>query len=301
MKGFNKWKNQCLSNKVFDVCNITLMIIILLACLYPLYNVVIVSFSSQVTRVYLTPRDFSLRAYSMVFGQKDVWTGYANTIFYTVAQVLCSLAVTVPCAYALSRKDFAGRGIITAFLMTTMFIKGGLVPGYLNMYNLGLVGSRWAIVISGLMNTYNVIIARTFFKTTIPDELLEASQMDGCGNGRFIWKIVLPLSKPILAVLALYTGVAQWNSYFTEMIYLRDQNKYPITLILRRYLSTVEELAAMVSEGMIEATAGINDTMQLASVMQYCLIVISTVPMLIVYPFIQKYFAQGVMIGSVKG
>lgn len=301
MNAIKKWKSLSWSTKIFDICNYTLMILIILVCLYPLYNVVIVSFSTQVTQVYLWPKNFSLLAYSTVLKQKDVWVGYLNTIFYAVGAVLSGLAVTLPCAYALSRKDFIGGGFVMKLLMVTMFIGGGTVPGYLNMYSLGLVNTRLVVIICGLMSTYNIIIARTFFKTTIPEELLEATQMDGCGNGRFFVKIVLPLSKPIIAVLALYAGVAQWNSYFSEMIYLRDYDKYPVTLVLRRYLSTIETLESMISDGLIEDVDAAMSTVQLASVMQYCLIVITTAPMLIVYPFIQKYFAKGVMIGSVKG
>lgn len=301
MKAFNQWKSQSLSNKIFDIINYSVMIFVLLVCFYPLYYIVIASLSSEVTGVYFWPKDFSFQAYSMVLEQKDVWIGYLNTVIYAVGAVVCSLCVTVPAAFALSRKDFMGRGAIMGMMMVTMFISGGMVPAYLNMYRLGLLDTRWVIIIAGLFSTYHVIVARTFFRTTIPDELLEAAQMDGCGMGRFFATIALPLSKPILAVLGLYAGVAQWNSYFTEMIYLRDLNKYPLTLILRRYLSSVEEMARLISEGVIEESIGIYKTMQLATVMQYCLIVISTLPMLIVYPFIQKYFAKGVMVGSVKG
>lgn len=301
MKAINKWKNQSLSNKVFDICNYVLMILILLICAYPLYNVVLVSFSSKVSGVYFWPRDFTLEPYCQVLKQHDVWMGYGNTIIYTVGSVLCSLAVIIPCAYALSRKDFIGRGIIIAFVMVPMFISGGIVPQYLNMHNLGLLNSRWGVILSGLVSTYNIIITRSFFRTTIPDELLEATQIDGCGNGRFFTTMVLPLSKPILAVLALYVGVAKWNSYFSEMVYLRDYNKYPVTLVLRRYLSNIQEIENLISEGLVDNISNAYSNMQTAAVMQYCLIVITTIPMLIIYPFIQKYFAKGVMIGSVKG
>lgn len=301
MNAIRRWKNQSLSNKIFDVCNYMIMILVLITCLYPLYNVVIVSFSSQVTGVYFWPKDFTLEPYKMVLSQKDVWVGYINTVLYTVGAVLAGLAVTLPCAYALSRQDFIGGGLVMKLMMVTMFIGGGLVPSYLNMNRLGLLNTRLVVILIGLMSTYNVIIARTFFRTTIPDELLEATQMDGCGNGRFFMTMVLPLSKPIIAVLALYAGVAQWNSYFPEMIYLRDYDKFPVTLVLRRYLSTIETLEDMISSGLIEDVDAALNTVQLATVMQYCLIIITTLPMLIIYPFIQKYFAKGVMIGSVKG
>lgn len=301
MGKFNKWKNQCLSNKIFDVINLIIMLLILLICFYPLYYILIASFSENVVGTYFWPNKFNVNGYAYIFAEKDVWIGYGNTIFYTVIGVLASLAVTMPFAYALSRKDLLGRGIVVAVIMVTMFINGGLIPGYLNMYNLGLLDSRAAIILSGLTSTYNVIIARTFFSTTIPSELLEAAQIDGCGNGRFFFGIVLPLSKPICAVLALYFGVGRWNSYFTEMIYLSDENKYPLALFLRRLLWDVQAMKAMMEEGVVESTAQISKAIEIATVMQYCLIVVSAVPMLIIYPFLQKYFAKGVMIGSVKG
>lgn len=300
MKKFNKWVNQCTSNKIFDVINLVLMLFILVVCFYPLYYIVILSFSSEVVGTYLWPSNFNVEGYKLILGEPNIWIGYGNTIFYTVAGVLCSLAVTLPCAYSLSRKDFRGRGLITGFIMVTMFISGGLVPQYLNMYNLGLLDTRWAIILSGLTSTYNIIVSRTFFASSIPEELLEAAKIDGCGNGKFFFGIVLPLSKPIIAVMALYFGVGRWNSYFTEMIYLRDETKYPLALFLRRLLWEVRAVQQMLEEGGIDV-ANAELIIQRATVMQYCLIVVSTVPMLIIYPKLQKYFAKGVMIGSVKG
>lgn len=296
-----QWKNQSRSDKVFDVFNTALLILILLICLYPLYYIVMVSFSNQVTGVYLLPKNFTLEGYRMILSQKDIWIGYGNTIFYTVFGTLANLAVTLPCAYALSRKDFIGRNIVTTIIMITMFIGGGLIPTYLNMSNLKLINTRWAIILSGLTSSYNIVVSRTFFATSIPMELLEASRIDGCSNEKFFVKIVLPLSKPIIAVMALYFGVGRWNSYFGEMIYLSDKEKFPLSLFLRRLLSNIKALQVMISEGLIEDVSGALSNMQMSSVMQYCLIVVSTIPMMIIYPFMQKYFAKGVMIGSVKG
>ncbi len=298
---FKKWRRQSTADRVFDIINYAILLFLFLICIYPLYYVLIVSFNSQVTGVYLWPKEFSLKAYKMVLEDSNIWLGYANTIFYTAANVICSLLVMTPCAYALSRKDFVGRGLIMGMIMVTMFVSGGLIPGYLNMRNLGLLDSRWGIILSSLVSTYNVIVAKTFFSTTIPDELLEATKIDGGGNFVFFTKVVLPLSKPILAVLTLYVGVGRWNSYFTEMIYLRNKNLYPLTLYLRRLLSSVEAMVTMLSEGLVEGTADALVSMQMATIMQYCLIVVSTIPMMILYPFMQKYFAKGVMIGSVKG
>lgn len=299
----NKWKNQCLSNKVFDVFNFIIMLLVLVVCFYPLYYILILSFSKEIVGTYIWPDEINLTGYKFVFTDPTVYIGYANTIFYTVVGVVCSLIVTLPAAYSLSRRDFRGRGLIMGFLMVTMFIGGGLVPGYLNVYNLGLLDTRAVIIIMGLTSTYNIIIARTFFQSTIPGELLDAAKIDGCGNGRFFCGIVLPLSKPIIAVMSLYFGVAQWNSYFKEMIYLRDENKYPMSLFLRRLLAEVKAIETMIEKGEIDMghVATAEEFANTATNMQYCLIVVSTLPMLVIYPYLQKYFAKGVMIGSVKG
>lgn len=301
MKSYNRWKNDSLSNKIFDIINYTVLITAALLCLYPLYYVLIVSISSRVTDVYFFPVEPSLDAFKLILEDEKIWIGYGNTIFYTGLGTFCNLLVTLPCAYALSRKDFVGRGLVTTFIMITMFIGGGLVPSYLNISKLGLINTRLVIILMGLTSAYNIVVSRTFFASSIPGELLEAAKIDGCGNFGFFTRIVLPLSKPIIAVMALYFGVARWNSYFTEMIYLKDTAKFPLTLFLRRLLSNIQELQAMISEGLIEDVSGAVASMQLATVMQYVLIVVSTIPMMIIYPSLQKYFAKGVMIGSVKG
>ena len=245
MNAFKRWRNDSLSNKIFDIVNYSILLFAVIVCLYPLYYILIVSFSSKITGVYFTPIEPSLDAFKLVLGDEQIWMGYGNTIFYTVVGTLANLAVTLPCAYSLSRKDFVGRGIVTAFVMVTMFISGGLVPSYLNITKLGLYNTRLVIILVGLTSAYNIIVSRTFFATSIPGELLEASKIDGCGNFTFFSRIVLPLSKPIMAVMALYFGVARWNSYFTEMIYLKDKVKFPLTLFLRRLLSNVQELQNM--------------------------------------------------------
>ena len=301
MNSFKRWKNDSLSNKLFDIMNYSILFLAVVVCLYPLYYIVLVSFSTQVTGVVLLPVKPTLDPYRMILGDSKIWIGYGNTIFYAGLGTLANLAVTLPCAYALSRKDFVGRELVTVFIMITMFIGGGLVPGYLNISRLGLINTRLVIILSGLTSAYNIIVSRTFFASTIPSELLEAAKIDGCGNFNFFVRVVLPLSKPIMAVMALYFGVARWNSYFTEMIYLNDIDKFPLTLFLRRLLSSIDELQALIMQGMIDDVGGALASMQLATVMQYALIVVSTVPMMIIYPFMQKYFAKGVMIGSVKG
>lgn len=298
---WTRWKAQSLSNKIFDIVTYTIVFLFFLLCLYPLYYIVLISVSKEVVGIYIWPVEFTLDGYKMIFRNTEVWSGYANTIINTVLCVICSLAATLPCAYALSRKDFVGRQLFLAIFMVTMYIGGGMVPAYLNMSSLGLLNSRWSIILGGLCSTFHIIIARTFFGSTIPNELFEAAKIDGCGNGRFFTQIVMPLSKPITAVLGLYVGVARWNSYFSEMIYLRDKDLSPLTLVLRRLLWSVNAMQQMIDEGMLENVTDAMAEVRMATVMQYCLIVVSTLPMMLVYPFIQKYFAKGVMIGSVKG
>jgi len=306
MSKMRKWRAQSLGDKVFDVINYTVLILVALVCFYPLYYIVIVSFNESPFGVYLWPDKFTLVGYQMVFANKGIWIAYRNTIFYTIGGTLFSLVLTIPCAYALSRKDVPGRKIVTVYLMITMFVSGGMIPTYLVVQQLHLLNTWIVIIIMTGISTYNVIVARTFFASTIPDELLDASRMDGCGNGRFLVNVVLPLSKSIIAVLALWVAVGRWNSYFQELLYLRDDSKIPLATYLKRVLWEVAELVSQIETGMdngvaVEITQDMVARANIASVMQYVIIVVSMVPMLVMYPFLQKYFAKGVMIGSVKG
>lgn len=302
---FKRWKAQSFPDKLFDILNYTILTIAAIVCLYPLYYIVIVSFSREVYGAWLLPNGFSLEGYKLVFQDGEIWRAYINTIFYTLGGVVMGLFLTIPYAYAISRKDLPGRSLFTGYLLVTMFLSGGLIPGYLTVQSLGLVDTWWVVIILTGVSAYNVIVARTFFATSIPDELLEASRMDGCGNGRFFFKIVLPLSKPILAVIALWIGVGRWNSYFTEMVYLRDKVKYPLAMFLRRLLWQMDAINAMITGTVGDTNAEITESMleqlRVASIMQYVVIVCASLPMLVIYPFIQKYFAKGVMVGSVKG
>lgn len=303
---FARWRGQSFSDKLFDVLVYMILFLFTLVCLYPLYYIVLVSFSSDPVGVYFVPKNFTAKAYGLVFRDNELWIGYRNTIFYTVGGVLFSLFLTVPCAYTLSRKDVPGRKIMTAYLLITMFVNGGMIPTYLTVQKMHLLNTWWVIIIMSGVSAYNVIVARTFFATTIPDELLDASRVDGCGNGKFLIKVVLPLSKPILAVLALWIGVGRWNSYFNEMVYLRDREKYTVSLYLRKVLWQVEALKALAAgatqeSGIVEISTETMELAQIANIMQYVIIIIASVPLLAVYPFIQKYFTKGVMIGSVKG
>ena len=293
--------------RIFVTTNYMLLALIFIIMLYPLIYVISASFSdpSAVSsgRMLLWPVEPSLEGYQFIFKYKEIWTGYANTIFYTVAGTLCNLAITLPCAYALSRKDLKGRGIITVIFMFTMYFNGGLIPTYINYNDFGLMNTRAILIVNGLVSVYNLIVARTFFANTIPWELQEAAYLDGCSHFKLFGRIVLPLSAPIIVVLALYYGVGHWNQYFNAMIYLRDRALFPLQVILKEIL-TQSQLA---TEAMLEGGFTPEQIMEYQAMgekadrMKYGIIVISSVPMMIVYPWLQKFFAKGIMIGSVKG
>ena len=290
---------------VFLTLNTLFLVIFFLITLYPLIYVLSASFSDPDAvsggRMVLWPVGFTLQGYEYIFKYQEIWSGYANTLFYTVFGTLFALLITIPCAYALSRRDLKGRGAVMMYFMITMYISGGMIPGYLNVQSLGLVDTRLFMIITGGLSVYNMIVARTFFSNSIPWELHEAARIDGASDFTTFFRIVLPLSKPILVVLMLYYGVAQWNSYFTAMMYLTDRAKFPLQLILKEIL-----ISSQISQSSIEGLTA-EDISQIfqqektANLLKYGVIVVSSVPMLIIYPFLQKFFAKGVMIGSVKG
>lgn len=287
------------SDIVFNVVIYSISAVVLLAVIYPLYFIIIASFSepSAVTtgRVWLAPVGFTLDGYKALLAYDKLWAGYGNTILYTVLGTAFSLAVNVMAAYALSRKDLVFRRPLMIFFLVPMFFSGGLIPTFLTVKQFGLYNNFWVMIIPFAVSTYNVIVARTFFQTNIPDDLLEASQLDGCGNLRFFFQMALSLSKAILAVLALWIAVGHWNSYFNALIYLRDAELMPLQIILRNILITNQMQSAM---GTGEAA---QIAMRAAGLMRYSSIIVSTVPIMCFYPFVQKYFNQGVMIGAVKG
>lgn len=288
------------SDRLLQYMVISFLVLFLVIILYPLIYIVSSSFSSgrAITsgKVLLWPVDFSLEGYRIVFDYDIVWTGYANTIFYTVVGTLLNVIATILAAYPLSRRNFQGRGIYATIFLIPMFFGGGLIPTYLLVSGLGLTNTRAIILLLGLVGTYNVVIMRTFFQNSVPGELWDSARIDGVTDFGYLTKILLPLSKPVIAVVSLYYAVGHWNSYFKEMIYLRDRDKYPLQLILREILNaTTVDVSQMSSAEELVALAGAAD------VMKYALIVVSTVPILMLYPFIQKFFEKGVMLGSLKG
>ena len=243
---------------------------------------------------------FTLKGYAEVFKNSQVMRGFFNSIVITVVGVCVNLAVTLPTAYALSRDNFSGKKPITVFYMITMFFGGGMIPTYLVVKNMHLLNTIWALVLPGCLSVYNMIVARTFFKSNISEELYEAGEIDGCTQSRFFFQIALPLSKAIIAIMVLYYGVGHWNSYFSALLYISDQDKYPLQLVLRNILIT-NQTALSQTATTAAARAALQEQQQLIDVMKYSLIIISSVPVLIMYPLVQKHFVKGVMIGSVKG
>ncbi|MEC0238504.1 carbohydrate ABC transporter permease [Paenibacillus dokdonensis] len=292
-------------DKLFLICNYIYVLLAFLVVFYPLVYMISASISDPKYvgsgEMWLWPKGITFDGYKRVFENSSIWTGYGNTILYTVVGTTINLVVTLPAAYALSRKDFVGRNFFMAMFMVTMFFGGGLVPTYLLIKQLGMINTMWAIVIPSAASIWNIIVSRTFFQSSIPKELQEAAQIDGCTNMRLFIKIILPLSMPIIAVMALFYGVGNWNSYFSALIYLNDSAKYPLQLVLRQIL-VLQEMAAQ-GGGAIDAStaAAMNSKAEIAALVKYAVIIVATVPIIAIYPFLQRYFVQGVMIGSVKG
>ncbi|MBO4297637.1 MAG: carbohydrate ABC transporter permease [Clostridia bacterium] len=296
----NDFKRQSRFDKGFDIINVMLLGIIMLAILYPLYFVVIASISSPLEvnagQVLFWPKGVTLRGYQMIFRDQDILTGYRNTFFYTFLGTAINVTLTTFAAYPLARRDWVGRNFFMTLLLITMFFGGGLIPTYLVMNGLGVVNTIWAMVIPGAVSVYNVIVMRTYLNTSIPYELQEAATVDGASNFALLFRIVLPLSKPILAVLVLFYGVAHWNSFFNALIYISDKKLYPLQLVLRSIL-----IQNQVAQDMFGDEDSLTDRTILAELIKYGLIIVSTLPVLILYPFMQRYFVKGVMIGAVKG
>lgn len=250
----------------------------------------------------LYPKGFSLIGYNNILGNTKLWAGYANTLFYTVMGTLVGVSITILAGYAFSRSDLPGRNLLMGIFVFTMYFSGGLVPLYLVVKQLNLINTRTIIILLGSVSVYNIIIARSFFVSSIPKELQEAAFVDGCTNQRFFFEIVVPISKPIIAVITLYCAIADWNSFFNAMIYLNDTDKYPLQLVLREILLSFQMMQQQAANGggVVDAET-LAEMNTLVEVVKYGVIVVATVPVLIIYPFIQKYFVKGVMIGAVKG
>ena len=295
---------ETLDDKIYNgVCGFFLIALIIMV-FYPLWFVLVASFTEPTIvnsgKVLWYPERLFLKGYDMVFKDKDIWQSYGNTLIYTVGGTLLGTSIVVLAGFALSRGELIGRGIVMKIFVFTMYFGGGTIPLYLVVRALGLVNTRAIMIILGSVSVYNIIVVRSFMLSNIPKELHEAAVLDGCGYGNFFVKVVLPLSKAVIAVMVLYIAVSYWNAYFNAMIFLTDANKFPLQLRLREVLLVSSALAGD-PELMMEDPEYYRELRMTAMVMKYSIIVVATVPILTVYPFIQKYFVKGVMIGSVKG
>lgn len=292
----NSYYKRKVSDYIFDTINVLVLVALSIVCLYPMYYSLMASFSNPVKLmesggILLYPKGFHLGAYEAVFSNKEITSGYLNTLFYVVVGTAINVILTLMGAYVLSRKGLYLKRQLNLFVVITMFVNGGLIPTYLVVKSLNLLDSRWAIVLPVAVNVYNMIMARTYFGT-IPDSLEESAKIDGAGEMRILFQIMIPLAVPIIAVITLYYAVARWNSWFNEMIYLNSRSKYPIQLILREILIQND-----VGSMMQDYSA---DKLPIADCIKYATIIVATVPILCIYPFVQKYFVKGVMIGAVK-
>ncbi len=295
---------QTRTDRIFDIVNYIFMSFVLILVLYPLIYIVSASISDpklvNTGKMWLYPMGITFEGFKKVFKDPDIWTGYINTIFYTVFGTLISLAITLPCAYALSNKKLPGRKILTALFMFTMFFGGGLIPLYLLVKNLHMLNTIWAVLLPSAASIWNIIITKTYFETTIPAGLEEAAEIDGCNTFMKFFKIILPLSAPIIAVMALFYGVGRWNSYFNEMIFLKDRSKFPLQIFLREIL-IINQMVSSSHTITAEELKSLAEQSRIADIIKYAIMIVSTLPIICVYPFLQKYFVKGIMIGSIKG
>lgn len=302
VKQTNKIRKNSTADMVYIVITEVILWFMLVIILIPLVYIVSSSFSSPEAVgngwVYLWPVDFSLKGYVAVFTTENVWIGFRNSIFYTVVGTFINIVVTMLAAYPLSRRDLKGRGVVTVIFTFTMLFSGGMIPTYLLVRDLRMINTVWAMLIPGAMSVYNVIIARTYIQSSIPFDLYESASLDGCTDDRYLISVVLPLAKPIIAVLVLWYAVGHWNQYFNAMIYLRDSNLLPLQIVLRNFL-IVEDMndSSLATMSMEEYM----DKLYLKNLYQYSLIVIASAPVMMLYPFIQKHFVKGIMLGSLKG
>lgn len=296
-KHVNPMLRDSRGDKIFRFFSGLFLILLAAIVLYPVYFIIIASFSDPdavlTGKVVLWPVDINLDGYIKIMERTDVWLGYRNTIVYTLLTVVLSLVVTIPAGWALSRKNLPGKKFLMMYFTIPMFFGGGLIPFYNVMSSLGLINTIWAIVLPSILSVWNLFMTKTFFESSIPNGLIEAAKIDGAGHFRTFTAVVLPLAKAIMAVMALYYAVGQWNSYFNAMIFLQDETLYPLQLVLKEILIASESTVGGSGETILQQY-------RLANQLKYVSVIVSSLPVLMLYPFVQKYFAQGVMIGSLK-
>lgn len=293
------------ADRVFIWFTRLFVLLAVLIVLYPLLYIVSASISDPATvnsgEMWLLPKGITMEGYKTILANNSIWRGYANTIFYTLVGTSINLICTIPAAYALSRPDFYGKNLFTSFMLVTMFISGGMIPTYLLVKNLHMLNTVWALVLPGAVSVYNLVVTRTFFETSIPWEMQEAAIVDGCSDFKLFTNIILPLSAPIIAVMGLFYGVGHWNNYFSALIYLSDKTLYPLQMVLREILVLQDMSSNSVSNMTSDAAQLLYSKQQLAGVIKYGIMIVSSLPVIVIYPFLQKYFVKGMMVGSIKG
>lgn len=291
---------RSVADRWFDILNYSFLMLLVLVVLYPLYIIVISSISDpdsvNAGNVWLLPQNITFEGYERIFQNERIWTGYRNSLFYAVLGTTINVILTMTAGYALSRSTLFGKNMLMFMIVFTMFFNGGLIPSYLLVKELGMNNTIWSQVIPNAVGAWNIIITRTFFQMTIPKELHEAAEIDGCSDTKFFWRIVLPLSTPIIAVMVLFNAAGHWNSYFQALIYLRDETLHPLQIVLREILVVNET-----QENMVTAAQSDTETLRIVDAMKYGIIIVASLPALVLYPFLQRYFVKGVMIGSIKG
>ena len=290
------------SDRIYSAVVYVLLCVTALLYIYPLYFIVIASISDPNAiwngQVIFLPAGISFDGYMELLKYKDMWTGYLNTILYTGGGLVLNLTLTMMTAYALSRKEMMIRAFLLKVFTFTMFFSGGMIPTYLLVQKLGMLNTRWAVIVPGAISVYNLLITRTYLVKSIPEELHEAAILDGCSDTKYLLGIVIPLSSAIIGVIALFYGAALWNSYFSAMIYITDRSKFPMQLVLREIINVLTSSDLIDNAG---SEAELARQMRVAEVIKYCSIIVATIPALVIYPFVQKSFVKGVMIGSIKG
>jgi putative aldouronate transport system permease protein len=288
------------ADQIFNLINYSILTVVLVVILYPLIYVVSASVSDGAAvisgRVVFWPVDFSLAAYVKILEYKRVWTGYGNTIFYTFFGTLLNVLMTLIAAYPLSRRDLYGKNLFLGLFVFTMFFNGGLIPSYLLVKDLGMLNTRSALIIPQALSVWNLLIAITYFRFSIPSELQEAAELDGCNDFQYFIRILLPLSTPIIAVLTLFYAISHWNQFFAALIYLSKEHLFPLQLILRDIL-----IQSQIDMNMMEDLQSMAAREAMRELLKYALIVVASVPVLMIYPFVQKYFVSGIMLGAIKG
>ena len=295
-------KKKSMSDRTFDIVNKTFILLLTIIIIYPLIYIMSASISDPTAvntgQVWLFPVDVTLDGFKEVFKNESIWTGYKNTIFYTVAGTILHLSLLLPCAYALSRKHLKGKKAFTWFILFTMFFNGGMIPTYLVVKELGILNTPFAMIVPGALGAWAIFVTRSTLEQSIPESLVEAAKIDGATDFQIFFKIVLPLSIPIIGVMALFHGVGIWNQYFNGLIYLSDVELFPLQLILREILIIND---ASTNSGIAGGSTGsLVDQVRMASQIKYAVMIVSSLPLLIAYPFLQKYFVKGVLVGSVK-